>query len=151
MVTNGQKSDAAIWAKEARDELAKVFTVAEQAYREFAKQHEYLFFGPLGSGYYKELSEDDSWKSYSQRWRDHREDFDDLLRERTLAASENQILGVSLDGLDRKERKRIYNELYNACRELQRSWNNVKEVAKNSSDEIMDTRENVNSMIEAMT
>jgi len=151
MLTDGQKDDAAVWAREARDQLSKVFSVAEKAYREFASKHEYVFFGPLGSGYYRELSEDGLWKDFSSKWRDRREDFDDLLRDRTLAASEDQVLEVSLQGLSREDRKKIYKALHSACRELLRSWNEIKEVAKRGSDKIMTSRESVRYAIKAMT
>ena len=151
MLTDGQKRDASVWAKEVRDELSKVFSNAEKAYREFAKKHEYLFFGPLGSSYYKELSDDDSWKRYSDAWKDKREDFDDLLRDRTLAASDRKILEVSLEGLSDEDRKKVYRELVDGCRELLKAWNQVKDVARRGADEIMDTRENTRRAVEAMT
>ena len=54
MLTSGQKEDAKDFGAAIKNELAQVFRTAEDAYKEFARKHEYLFFGPLGSGYYQE-------------------------------------------------------------------------------------------------
>lgn len=149
MVTDGQKRDAAAFAKAMRSELAKVFSAAEKQYREFAKKHEYLFFGPLGSGYVQELSEDETWKRFSRGWKEHRRDFDDLLRERTLAASEDEILEVDLDELEGEDAQRVYYQLRDACQKLLRAWNDWKDFT-NDPDWILESREDLQSILKAL-
>lgn len=141
MPTAGQKSDAAVFAKGAEDELKKVFSVAEKEYKEFARKHEHLFFGPLGSGYFQEIAEGDSWKATSERWKDKREDFDDILRERVLLAGHDRILEVSLEGLDDLDRKAIYNRLKDDCEKVLRAWNWYKEETEDDPYEILTSRE----------
>lgn len=151
MATEGQKRDAAELGKRAKDELAKVFAEAERSYREFAKRHEYLFFGPLGSKYVAELSEIDTWKQHSRRWKEAREDFDDLLRGRFLEAEENNVLGADLRGLPRLDRMQVYYQLRNACQELLRAWNSWKDWnTKGDPDWILDNREDMQSTLDAL-
>lgn len=149
MVTDGQRADAAEFAKEARDELRKVFSAAERQYKDFARKHEHLFFGPLGGSYMQELAENDDWKRLSRSWKDHRRDFDDLLRERTLAASDRRILEVSLDGLDDDARREVYNTLRAACADLLKAWNAWKDFTKDP-EWILDSREDVQSILRAL-
>lgn len=149
MVTDGQKRDAAEFAKAMKSELEKVFSAAERQYRDFAKKHEYLFFGPLGSGYVQELAEDETWKSFSRGWKDHRRDFDDLLRERTLAADEDEILEVPLDDLEGEDAQRVYYQLRDACQKLMRAWNEWKDFT-NDPDWILENREDLRSILKAL-
>jgi hypothetical protein len=149
MVTDGQRADAAEFAKEARDELGKVFSAAERQYKDFARKHEHLFFGPLGGAYMQELAENDDWKRFSRSWKEHRRDFDDHLRERTLAASERKILEVSLDGLDDDARREVYNTLRSACADLLKAWNAWKDFTKDP-EWILNSREETQSILKAL-
>jgi vacuolar-type H+-ATPase subunit H len=151
MATDGQKRDAAEFGKRAKDELARVFSQAEKQYREFAKRHEHLFFGPMGSQYVAELAETDLWKQHSERWKSAREDFDDLLRKRSLEAKESNVLGVDLRGLSRTDRMQVYFQMRNACQALLRAWNAWKDsnTARNPQ-EILDNREDMQSHLGAL-
>jgi len=151
MATEGQKRDAAELGKRAQDELKKVFAVAEKEYREFAKHHEHLFFGPMGSQYVAELAEVDTWKQHSKRWQEAREDFDDLLRKRLLEAKESNVLGVDLRGLSRTDRMKVYFQMRNACQKLLRAWNAWKDWnTANDPREILDSREDMQSHVKAL-
>ena len=149
IAVEGQKDDAAEFAKQAEDELAKVFAVAERAYKEFAKRHEHLFFGPVGSQYVQELSEIDTWKDKSRRWRDLREDFDDLLRERFLRVSDDTILDVNLDGLVESDRRKVAAQLKDGLEKLMRAWNDWKDFNREDPDFILENREEMQSTIKA--
>ncbi|MEZ4381311.1 MAG: hypothetical protein R3A79_08170 [Nannocystaceae bacterium] len=149
MVTDAQKADAAEFAAEARDELRKVFSAAERQYKDFARKHEHLFFGPLGGSYMQELAENDDWKRVSRSWQDQRRDFDDLLRERTLAASDRKILEVSLDGLDEESRREIYKALHASCADLLKAWNAWKDFTK-EPEWILKSREDTQSILRAL-
>jgi len=146
---DGQQDDAAEFAKAAKAELAKVFSLAEKAYKEFAKRHEHLFFGPVGAEYVQELSEIDTWKDKSRRWRDLREDFDDLLRERFLRVSEDEILDVNLDGLVESDRRKVASELKDGMQKLMRAWNDWKDFNKQDPDFVLENREQMQSTIKA--
>lgn len=126
MLTDGQRRDAAELGKALKDELARVFSAAERSYKDFARQHEHLFFGPLGSGYVQELMEDDRWKEHSREWQEQRRDFDDLLRERALAISDGKVLEVSLNGLSEEQRREVRRKLESGLRELLATWNKFK-------------------------
>lgn len=149
MATDGQKADASELAKELKDELKNVFSAAEREYREFAKKHEYLFFGPLGSGYVQELMEDDTWKSFSDRWKRQRADFDELLRERTVAASKDKIFEVSLEGLTDDDKEELYERLLGPCQELLRAWNEFKDFS-NDPYWALESREQLKSILDAL-
>lgn len=149
MLTSGQKDDANVLGSAIKNELSKVFRVAEDAYKAFAKTHEYLFFGPLGASYYQELMEDDTWKAHSSRWKDAKHDIDDLLRERTLETNENKVLEVSLDGLSSDDQYIIYSRLKGSCEELLRTWNKFKEMT-NEPEWAIESREQLKRILDAM-
>jgi hypothetical protein len=149
MLTPGQKDDAAALGAAIRNELSKVFRIAEDAYKAFARKHEHLFFGPLGGGYYQELMEPDFWKERSDRWKDSKRDIDDLLRERIFVADENRVLDVSLDGLTDEDKTLIREKLGAHCRNLLRAWNSFKEVSKNPYW-ALESRETLRSILVAM-
>ena len=149
MLTAGQKDDAGAFGNAIKSELEKVFRKAEDAYKEFARKHEYLFFGPLGGGYYQELMEDDFWKERSSKWKDSKYDIDDLLRERTLSCDDSQVLEVSLDGLTADDKKKIRDALETHCRELLAAWNKFKEFC-NDPEWALESREQLKSILDAM-
>ncbi len=149
MLTSGQKDDANAYCSAIKYELAPVFRKAEDAYKSFARKHEYLFFGPLGGGYYQELLEDDTWKQFSKEWRESRRDIDELLRERNFVLNDNKILEVSLEGLSSNDRDIIHYTLQASCQELLRVWNRFKEVT-NSPEWAIDSRETLKSVLDAM-
>ena len=149
MLTSGQKDDAKAFGSALKSELAKVFRKAEDAYKEFARKHEYLFFGPLGGSYYQELMEDDFWKERSTRWKDSKHDIDDLLRERTLTCSDDQVLEVSLDGITSEDKKKIRDALESHCRDLLAAWNRFKEFCKDP-EWALESREQLKSILDAM-
>jgi len=149
MLTSGQKDDASAYGSAIKDELKKVFGKAEDAYKEFARKHENLFFGPLGSAYYQELMEDDFWKERSSRWKGSKSDIDDLLRERTLEASEDKILEVSLSGMTEDDKRMVYDRLKSHCQELLRVWNKFKEVS-NDPEWALESRETLKSILDAL-
>lgn len=149
MVTTGQKRDAAEFGKALKDELAKVFAVAEGAYKEFAREHEYLFFGPLGASYYMELGEDDTWKRFSENWQKRRADFDDLLQARMFEPKEDRVVEVSLEGLSSDDKARIYSQLEGPLRELVRAWNRWKEFTDDPYW-VLKSREELKRVLDAM-
>ena len=149
MLTPGQKDDAKDFGAGLKNELEKVFRKAEDAYKEFARKHEYLFFGPLGSGYYQELMEDDFWKERSSKWKKSKHDIDDLLRARTLECSDDQVLEVSLDGITPDDRKEIREALESHCRDLLAAWNRFKEDNKDP-EWALESREQLKSILDAM-
>lgn len=149
MLTAGQKDDAKDFGAAVKGELANVFRRAEDAYKEFARKHEYLFFGPLGGGYYQELMEDDFWKERSSKWKDSKHDIDDLLRERTLTCSDDQVLEISLDGITSEDKKKIREALENHCRDLLAAWNRFKELGKDP-EWALQSREQLKSILDAM-
>jgi hypothetical protein len=149
MLTGGQKDDANAYGSAVKGELAKVFRQAEDAYKEFAKKHEYLFFGPLGGGYYQELMEDDFWKERSSKWKDSKHDIDDLLRERTLTCDDSQVLEISLDGITPEDKKKIREALESHCRDLLQAWNKFKEFC-NDPEWAIESREQLKSILDAM-
>jgi hypothetical protein len=93
MVTAGQKTDASEFVREVKGRLESVFKVAETSYKDFAKKHEYLFFGPLGADWHRQLGESDLWKDFSQDWESGRRDFDDLLRDNALSIRRGDFRG----------------------------------------------------------
>ena len=149
MLTEGQKDDAKELEKELKNQLQKVFSVAEKAYKGFAKKHEYLFFGPLGGQYYAELGEDDYWKSKSREWQNSKRDIDDLLRDRFLNASEREILDVSLSGLEGEDARRVYYRLSRHCQDVLQAWNKFKEF-HNDPYFALESREDTKSILDAM-
>jgi hypothetical protein len=149
MLTPGQKDDAKAFGSALKSELAKVFRKAEDAYKEFARKHEYLFFGPLGGAYYQELMEHDFWKERSSKWKNSKHDIDDLLRERTLSCSDDQVLEVSLDGITSEDKKRIREALESHCRDLLAAWNRFKEFCKDP-EWALESREQLKSILDAM-
>jgi hypothetical protein len=149
MLTSGQKDDANDFGSAIKSELEKVFRKAEDAYKEFARKHEYLFFGPLGGGYYQELMEGDFWKERSSKWRKSKHDIDDLLRERTLSCDDSQVLEVSLDGLTSEDKKKIREALESHCRDLLAAWNKFKEFCKDP-EWALASREQLKSILDAM-
>jgi hypothetical protein len=149
MLTQGQRDDAKDFGGSLRNELAKVFRKAEDAYKEFARKHEYLFFGPLGGSYYQELMEDDFWKERSSRWKSAKHDIDNLLRERTLTCSDDQVLEISLDGLTSEDKKTIRAALENHCRDLLAAWNRFKEDNKDP-EWALTSREQLRAILDAM-
>ena len=149
MLTSGQKDDAKDFGAAIKNELAKVFRIAEDAYKEFARKHEYLFFGPLGGSYYQELMEDDFWKQRSDKWKASKHDIDDLLRERTLECSDEEVLEVSLSGLTSEDKKAIREALETHCRDLLRAWNRFKEDNK-EPEWAIESREQLKSILDAM-
>lgn len=149
MLTSGQKDDAKDFGAAIKNELAKVFRIAEDAYKEFARKHEYLFFGPLGGSYYQELMEDDFWKQRSDKWKASKHDIDDLLRERTLECSDEEVLEVSLSGLTSEDKKAIREALETHCRDLLRAWNRFKEDNK-EPEWALESREQLKSILDAM-
>jgi hypothetical protein len=149
METDGQKRDAAEFANAVKDVLKNVFAATNDTYKEFALKHQYLFFGPLGAGYYQELCEDDRWKEFEPRWKEYKEDFDDLLRERHLTIDSDQLLEISLAGLSDDEKDRIHSRLQGAFQDLLRRWNAFKEF--NSDPEwILTSRSQFRSILKAM-
>jgi len=149
MATVGQKSDAADLGKALKEELAKVFASAENAYKEFAREHEYLFFGPLGTDYRMELMEDDTWKRFSESWKRRREDFDDLLRTRMFEPNPDKVVEMSLEGLSADDKARIYSQLEGALRELLQAWNEWKGFTDDPYW-VLESREGLKSVLEAM-
>jgi hypothetical protein len=149
MATVGQKSDAADLGKALKEELAKVFASAENAYKEFARENEYLFFGPLGTDYRMELMEDDTWKRFSESWKRRREDFDDLLRTRMFEPNPDKVVEVSLEGLSADDKARIYSQLEGALRELLQAWNEWKGFTDDPYW-VLESREGLKSVLEAM-
>ena len=149
MLTSGQKDDAKDFGAAIKNELAKVFRTAEDAYKEFARKHEYLFFGPLGGSYYQELMEDDFWKQRSDKWKASKHDIDDLLRERTLECSDDEVLEVSLAGLTDEDKKTIREALEKHCRDLLAAWNRFKEDNK-EPEWALESREQLKSILDAM-
>jgi hypothetical protein len=149
MLTSGQKEDAKDFGAAIKNELAKVFRTAEDAYKEFARKHEYLFFGPLGGSYYQELMEDDFWKQRSDKWKSSKHDIDDLLRERTLECSDDEVLEVSLSGLTDEDKKTIREALEKHCRDLLAAWNRFKEDNK-EPEWALESREQLKSILDAM-
>jgi hypothetical protein len=151
MLSAGQKDDAKDFGSALKSELEKVFRKAEDAYKEFARKHEYLFFGPLGGNYYQELMEDDFWKERSSKWKSSKHDIDDLLRERTLACGDDQVLEVSLDsdGISPEDRKKIREALETHCRDLLAAWNRFKEDNKDP-EWALESREQLKSILDAM-
>jgi hypothetical protein len=149
MLTSGQKDDAKDFGAAIKNELAKVFRTAEDAYKEFARKHEYLFFGPLGGSYYQELMEDDFWKQRSDKWKASKHDIDDLLRERTLECSDDEVLEVSLSGLTSEDKKAIREALETHCRDLLAAWNRFKEDNK-EPEWALESREQLKSILDAM-
>ncbi len=149
MLTSGQKEDAKDFGAAIKNELAKVFGTAEDAYKEFARKHEYLFFGPLGSGYYQELMENDFWKERSDKWKKSKHDIDDLLRERTQECSDDQVLEVSLEGLTSEDKKTIREALETHCRDLLSAWNRFKEDNK-EPEWALESREQLKSVLDSM-
>jgi hypothetical protein len=149
MLTGGQKDDANAFGSSIKGELSNVWRKAEDAYKEFARKHEYLFFGPLGGGYYQELMEDDFWKERSSKWKESKCDIDDLLRERTLTCDDSQVLEVSLDGITPEDKKRIREALESHCRDLLQAWNKFKEFCKDPEWAI-ESREQLKSILDAM-
>ena len=149
MLTSGQKDDAKDFGAAIKNELAKVFRTAEDAYKEFARKHEYLFFGPLGGSYYQELMEDDFWKQRSDKWKASKHDIDDLLRERTLECSDDEVLEVSLSGLTDEDKKTIREALEQQRRDLLAAWNRFKEDNK-EPEWALESREQLKSILDAM-
>ena len=149
MLTSGQKDDAGTYGAAIKNELAKVFRKAEDAYKDFARKHEYLFFGPLGGGYYQELMEGDFWKERSNNWKNAKHDIDDMLREQTFSLSDSQVLEVSLDGLTSEDKKKIREALENDFRDLLAAWNRFKEFCKDP-EWALESREVLKSILDAM-
>lgn len=149
MLTSGQKDDANAFGSAVRNEVKKVFAKAEDAYKEFARKHENLFFGPLGSTYYQELMEEDFWKERSSRWKQSKYDIDDLLRERTLEASEDKILEVSLSGMTEEDKRLVYERLKSHCQELLKVWNKFKEIT-NEPEWALESRETLKGVLDAL-
>lgn len=146
---NGQKADALEYAIAIKRELAPVFSVAEEAYKSFAKKHEFLFFGPLGGGYYQELYEDETWKNFSKSWQDKRRDLDNLLRDRFFEVGEAQVLEVSLDGISPGDKILITGRLRASLQELLAAWNRFKSTT-NDPYWALQSREVLKSVLEAM-
>lgn len=149
MLTSGQKDDANAFGSAVKNEIKKVFSKAEDAYKEFARKHEHLFFGPLGGAYYQELMEDDFWKDRSSKWKQSKYDIDDLLRERTLEASEDKVLEMSLSGMTEDDKRMVYDRLKNHCQELLKVWNRFKEINKDP-EWAMESRETLKSILDAL-
>jgi hypothetical protein len=149
MVTPGQRGDADEFGDDVKDELKDMFALAEGEYKEFARRHEYLFFGPLGSSYHMELAEDDTWKQFSENWKRHRADFDNLLRERNLQASSDQVLEISLEGIPEEDRRQIADKLEDPLRELLAAWNQWKEFTKDEGYWVLTSREQLKSILSA--
>lgn len=145
----GQKDDANAYCGAIKYELQKVFAKAEDAYKAFARKHEYLFFGPLGGSYFQELMEDDSWKQFSSNWRDRREDIDDILRESYFKADSGSALDVSLDGLSPENKKVLADAIQDDLQELLRRWNDFKDVCKNP-EWALESREELRRILDAM-
>lgn len=149
MTTPGQKADALAIGIAMKYELAPVFTKAEEAYKAFARKHEYLFFGPLGSAYYTELGDDETWKTFSRNWESSRDDIDELLRQRNFVIDDKRILEVSIAGLAPHDYDRVYNSVLPACEELMKVWNRFKEMT-NDPDWAFESRETLRSILNAM-
>jgi hypothetical protein len=149
MLTDGQKRDGAEFGKAIKEELARVFGAAETAYKDFAREHEYLFFGPLGASYNMELAEDDTWKQFSENWKNRREDFDDLLQDRVFEPNPERLVEISLEGLSSDDKQRIYSLLESSLRELLRAWNQVKETTKDPYW-ALESREALKRVLDAM-
>lgn len=146
MLTPGQKEDAAAFGVAIKTELANVFRKAEEAYKAFAKKHEYLFFGPLGATYYQELLEDDTWKQFSRKWKEGREDIDELLRERTFLPDGDKLIDISLAELSDDDKRRAHVQIETACRELLHAWNQFKEMTK-EPEWAIESRETLQSVL----
>lgn len=149
MPTDGLKEDATALGVAIKYELEKVFRVAEEAYKAFARKHEYLFFGPLGSAYYQELMEGETWKQFSRDWRSSRDDIDERLRERHFAMSTYDVLGISIEGLSEENKVLIRAVLQGKLQELLRVWNQLKDVTKNA-EWALESRETLRTALEAM-
>ncbi|MFO7567447.1 MAG: hypothetical protein R6X02_32690 [Enhygromyxa sp.] len=150
MVTAGQKTDAAEFVKAVKDQLAKVFKLAETSYKDFAKKHEYLFFGPLGADWHRQLGEGDLWKDFSKDWEKGRKDFDDLLRDSSLAVRRGEAFGVDLDELTDEQYKDFERRMTAHSRELLAAWNQLKGVARSAATELIKGHENTKRVLDSM-
>ncbi|MPZ50851.1 MAG: hypothetical protein GEU75_16395 [Dehalococcoidia bacterium] len=149
MPTEGQEDDAGSYGGAIKNELTKVFAKAEGAYKDFARKHEYLFFGPLGGSYYQELSEQDFWKQHSENWQRSKYDIDSVLRDQFLDVTDSKILGVSMDGLNDEDRKAIRTTLEEQLRELLSSWNKFKE-ENETPYSALESREKVQEALDSL-
>lgn len=142
MITDAQKRDAAEFAEDCLDHLEKAFSVAEGKYKEFARANDRLLFGPMGGQYITELLEGDTWKSFSDRWKSQRSDFDDILRDRYFAASEDRILEIPMGELSSKDAHTVYYAHRDVLGELMQAWNWWKTWNKNEDPYwILESRE----------
>ncbi|MBC8087283.1 MAG: hypothetical protein H7Z40_08440 [Phycisphaerae bacterium] len=148
-LTPGQKEDLATFVVDLKTRLLPTFQRAEEAYKAFARKHEYLFFGPLGAAFYTEVGEHDLWKQHSRNWKTSRDDIDELLRQRAFVLNSERILEVSLSGLSEDDRKRITVTLVPACEELMRTWNEFRSMT-NSPEWALESRETYMSIVNAM-
>ena len=147
MLTNGQKDDCNAYCNAIKNELSNVFRKAEDAFKAFAKKHEYLFFGPLGGSYYQELMEDDFWKERSKNWQESKSDIHELLIERNLLAGDDKVLEVSLTGLTEEDKKAVHEALRDALQDLLRAWNQFKDVCK-EPEWALESREQLKSILD---
>ena len=92
----------------------------------------------------------DYWKDFSSRWRDSRRDLDDVLRERVFDVSDSDVLEVSLVGLTSEDKARIRQELEKYCRDLLQAWNSFKEEFPKDPEWVLESREQLTSILEAM-
>lgn len=150
MVSAGQKTDAAEFVKAVKDPLERIFKLAESSYKDFAKKHEYLFFGPLGSDWHRQLGESDLWKQFSRDWADGRKDFDDLLRDSSLAVRRREAFGVDLDKLTDEQYKDFERRMTAHCRELLAAWNDLKKVAGSAAVDLIKGHERTKQVLDDM-
>lgn len=151
MITDAQKRDAAEFAEDCLDHLEKAFSEAEREYRDFARANDRLLFGPMGGQYITELLEDDTWKRFSDRWRNQRSDFDDILRDRYFAASEDRILEIPMGELSSKDAHKVYQAHREVLGELMRAWNWWKDWNKKEDPYwILESREKQERVLEAL-
>jgi hypothetical protein len=150
MVSSGQKTDAAEFVKAIKAQLESVFKVAETSYKEFAKKHEHLFFGPLGSDWHRQLAESDLWKKFSDGWKKDREDFDDLLRESLLSVRRSEAFGVDLDELNDEQYRDFERRMTEHSRELLAAWNLLKKNVREAAVELLEGHENTRRVLDDM-
>ncbi len=146
--TDGQRRDAAELKGKLDEQLKQVYEVAEREYKEFARKHERLFFGPVDETFCQELLEDSTWKQFSEGWKRRKEDIDDLLRDR-MAVSESRLYTISTDGLSDGDKKVLHEKALEANRELLAAWNKWKSMT-NDPYWVLNSREELKRVIQAL-
>lgn len=150
LATSGQKDDVKAFVADVGSHLEKVYKEAETNYKEFATKHQYLFFGPLGSSWHRQLGDDDMWKQFSDNWKNRRDDLDDLLRDAALAVERDEMFGVDLDELTDEQYKKFETRMKDHARQLLKAWNDLKKVAGSSATELVSRHRDVNDVLDDM-